>query len=264
MKKFEKISFRGIDYADVSPEEALELCMSVISGENENGKENEKGRGAAIVCTPNAEIAYEAANDLSMRKTVSECDIVVADGAGVVLAAKLAGKPIRKGKVAGIELCEGIVARCAQSGHPIFIYGGKPTLPDGTEKPVAQAACEALEKKYPGLKVAGWSDGYRKDTENLISEINSSGAEFLAVCLGSPKQEQWMTAHRIELTTVRLMGGFGGSADIYAGISKRAPKIFIKLRMEWLYRLIKEPKRLGRMMRLPKFVFGSIFAKNNS
>ena len=97
-------------------------------------------------------------------------------------------------------------------------------------------------------------NGFFDDDADVIDEINRSGAAFLIVCLGVPKQEKWIAAHKRELR-VKLTGGFGGSVDIFAGTAKRAPKIFIKLRLEWFYRLSREPERIGRMMKLPKFVF---------
>ena len=111
------------------------------------------------------------------------------------------------------------------------------------------------------MLLAGTNDGYfGNDSEAVIEKINVSNADFLAVCLGVPKQEEWMKEHRSELC-VPLMGGFGGSLDVFAGNVRRAPEIFRKLSCEWLYRLIKEPYRIGRMMKLPKFLFACIGKK---
>ena len=120
-----------------------------------------------------------------------------------------------------------------------------------------ELAAEKLLEKYPGINFVGIRDGYFKDDEAVIAEINASGAEILFVCLGAPKQEKWMAQHKEKLGT-HLMLGLGGALDSYAGTVKRAPKIFIKLGLEWFYRLIKEPKRAGRMMALPKYMFAVI------
>ena len=123
----------------------------------------------------------------------------------------------------------------------LFLFGAKPG--------VADTAAQKLKEKVPGLKISGTRDGYFKpeDTDDIVKQINDSGAKILWVCLGAPKQEKWMSDNRDKLNV-----GLGGSIDLYAGNVKRAPKIFIKLGCEWLYRLLKEPKRLGRMMNIPK------------
>jgi N-acetylglucosaminyldiphosphoundecaprenol N-acetyl-beta-D-mannosaminyltransferase len=153
----------------------------------------------------------------------------------------------------------------------VYFLGGKPSI--------AEKAAEKMKEKYPALIVSGCHDGYFSKVDTLqkaqmhkngeiieedaavIKEINDSGAKILLCCLGVPKQEIWMNAHRDELN-VDIVGGFGGSFDVFAGAVKRAPKIFIKLGLEWFYRLIKEPSRIGRMMSLPRFVFGTLFSKD--
>ena len=109
------------------------------------------------------------------------------------------------------------------------------------------------------MQIAGMiSPPFREVTQEeddaFVREINDASPDFVWVGLGAPKQEKFMFAHRGELATVRLMAGLGGSLDGFAGNVKRAPKWMIRLQLEWLYRLVKEPKRLGRMMRLPKYI----------
>ena len=123
-----------------------------------------------------------------------------------------------------------------------------------------------MAKKYSGLTVAGTADGYFKkegvESERVIDNILSSGAELLFVCLGAPAQEKWINANRDRLPGVMLFLGLGGSLDGYSGNVKRAPDFFIKLNLEWFYRLLCMPSRIGRMMKLPKFLFGTIAYKN--
>jgi len=118
---------------------------------------------------------------------------------------------------------------------------------------VAEQAAEKMRQKHPQLQICGMADGYFKDEGPVVEKINEAGADVLFVCLGAPKQEKFMQAHQKDLQ-VSFMIGLGGSLDGFAGNVRRAPKWMIKLQLEWLYRLIKEPKRLGRMMRLPKFL----------
>ena len=120
---------------------------------------------------------------------------------------------------------------------------------------MAEDAAKKLSDMHPGLKIAGTRDGYFKeeDEEEIVAQINQSGADFLMVCLGAPKQEKWIYKHRDKLN-VKLCIGAGGSLDVIAGNVKRAPKIFIKLNLEWFYRFCKQPSRIGRFVALPKFI----------
>ena len=138
----------------------------------------------------------------------------------------------------------------ARRGTMLCLLGSKPG--------VAEQAAEKMRSMAPGLVICGTADGYFKEEAPVIEKINAAGAEALFVCLGAPKQERFMFAHRDELKTVRLMAGLGGSLDGFAGNVKRAPKWMIKLNLEWFYRLCKEPKRLGRMMRLPKYLIKAV------
>ena len=133
----------------------------------------------------------------------------------------------------------------AQTGQTLYLLGGKPGI--------AEKAAVNLQAKHPGLKVVGTADGYFKDETPVVERINDSEPDVLFVCLGAPKQELFMVDHRRELQ-VGLMIGLGGSLDGFAGTVKRAPVWMQRAGLEWLYRLLKEPRRLKRMMRLPKFV----------
>lgn len=252
----EKINIRGINFDSVDMAEAERLCRSFLGG----------GGGAKVIHTPNAEIVQLCVEKPEYLPLINSADLIIPDGAGVILASKILGRPLKKGKVAGIELCEKLVGVAAEEGKGVYFLGGKAG--------VAAEAARKLKEKYPPLIISGARDGFFKkadtlekaerwrkgeiiaEDESVIAEINSSGAEMLLVCLGVPKQEVWMELHRNELK-VKLMGGFGGSFDNYAGLVRRAPKIMIKLNLEWLYRLVKEPSRAGRMMKLPKFVIGT-------
>lgn len=233
------IDIRGVHFHNVDLTEATEICRSFLQTD-----------GMKIIHTPNSEIVQLCIEKPEYYGLINAADLVIPDGSGVILASKILRRPLKKGKVAGIELCESLLALCAREGYGVFFLGGKPG--------VAQTAAERMEEKYPGLNVCGVHDGYFKEDAAVIREINDSGADLLLVCLGVPKQEAWMADHRSELS-VRLAGGFGGSLDVFAGNVKRAPRIFIKLGLEWFYRLLCEPKRIGRMMKLPKFLIGTIF-----
>ena len=244
----DKINIRGVDFNNVNMTEALEICEKLIAEGRESGSSQR-------IHTPNAEIVELCVEQPSKREIINSADLIIPDGAGVILAGKILGSPLVKGKVAGIELCENLVRLSGEKGWKIYILGGKPDAGNG--KSVAETAKDKLTEKYPDAPIVGTRDGYFKDDREVIDAINASGADILFVCLGVPKQEEWMYAHRDELK-VALMGGFGGSLDVFAGTVSRAPKFFIKCNLEWFYRLIKEPWRIGRMMKLPKFIFGAV------
>ena len=203
-----------------------------------------KNKERGYVVTPNAEIVYESIQDDGFRALLNDASMVLPDGAGVVLGAKILGTPIKE-KVAGIEFGEEVCKLLARNNGRLYLLGSKPGI--------AKAAGEKLAAKYPGLVICGVADGYFKDEKAVIEKINEAKPDVLFVCLGAPKQEKFIKDHFEELD-VTLMLGLGGSLDGYAGVAQRAPKWMIDLSLEWLYRLLKEPKRLGRMMRLPKFV----------
>lgn len=200
---------------------------------------------AAYVVTPNAEIVYEAMHNQELCDLINHADLVLPDGAGVVLASKILKTPLRE-KVAGVDFADNLLQVLAETGGSAYLLGSKPG--------VAELAAEKMLQKHPGLTIAGTSDGYFKDEAAVIAKINQAKPDFLFVCLGAPKQEKFMAAHRHELQ-VKLMAGLGGSLDSFAGTVKRAPRWMIRLNLEWFYRLLKEPRRFGRMLRLPKFLW---------
>ena len=153
-----------------------------------------------------------------------------------------------KQKVAGIEFAQNMLPVYEELGSRLYLLGSKPG--------VAELAAHKMLESHPKLVICGTADGYFKDEDEVVRKINEAAADVVYVCLGAPKQENFMFRHKDELN-VRLMAGLGGTLDGIAGTVKRAPKWMIKLQLEWLYRLIKEPRRLGRMMRLPKFVFAA-------
>ncbi len=239
----ERITVRGVTFDDVSLDEATARCASFLEQD-----------GVSVIHTPNAEIVQLCVEKNEYYSLINSADLIIPDGSGVILASRILRRPLAKGKVAGIDLCGRILALCAERGNGVFFLGGKPG--------VAEQAAARMEEKYPGLNISGTHDGYFKEDAAVIQEINDSGADVLLVCLGVPKQEEWIAAHKEQLH-VRLAGGFGGSLDVFAGNVKRAPKIFIRLGLEWFYRLLCEPRRIGRMMKLPKFLIGTLFSPKN-
>ncbi len=239
--RMEKINIRGILFDNVTMSEAISLAESEL-----------QKNGVSVVVTPNAEIAQLCLEDAEVSRIIGEAEIILPDGAGILMAAEILGTPLKE-KVAGVEFGMELIAYAEKNDHPVFLLGGKPT--------VADIAAENLRKKFPKLQIVGTRDGYFQksgsESDAVIEKINASKAKILFVCLGAPTQEKWIMQNRHKLTSVRLAACLGGSLDIYAGTAKRAPNIFIKLRLEWFYRLLREPKRIGRMMKLPKYIRGA-------
>ena len=223
----------GVGFDDLTMEEAVEAALGFMNT-----------RGAHYACTPNPEIVMAAKKDAALRSALGQADLVLADGVGVTKAAAMLKTPL-KARVPGIDFATAVIARLAERGGSVYLFGARPG--------VAKAAAARLAEAYPGLSIAGTSDGYFTDDGPIIEKINASSPDFLMVCLGSPKQERWMSANAGRLSC-GLMAGLGGSLDVLAGNVQRAPEAWRKLGLEWLYRVIKEPKRLGRVARLPLFV----------
>lgn len=245
----EKINIRGVLFDNVTMDEAVSCAEGFM--------DSEKG---GVVFTPNSEIVQLCIEDEAVKDMINGADLIIPDGQGVIMASKILKRPLKE-KVAGVELAERLVANAAKSGRKFFFYGSKPASEDTPS--VADLAAKKLSEKYPGFEVCGTCDGYIKDADTVIEKINASGAECLFVCLGVPKQEKWISENREKLCA-KLIIGLGGSLDVFAGTVKRAPKFMIKLKLEWFYRLLKEPKRIGRMMKLPKFILGTVFSKKEA
>ena len=203
--------------------------------------------GAAVVCTPNAEIMMAAHKDAELNAILRGADLVLADGAGVALAARILGKG-RIPRAQGFDTAH----RLLESGGLAFYFlGGKPG--------VAQTAAEAAVKRYPLSRVAGFRDGYFTQGEEhaVICDVNHSGADVLLAALGAPKQEKWMWRNRAKLD-VAVCIGVGGTLDVLAGAAQLAPASFRRHGFEWLYRLLLQPKRVIRMLRLPQYILLAI------
>ncbi len=203
-------------------------------------------RESKIVVTPNAEILQMYSTDPAVKEALEKADYIVPDGVGVLMAAKRLGTPLKE-KVAGVELSRNLLEKAAKEGGNVYLLGAKPG--------VAAEAKRCLEQEIPGVSIVGARDGYFKseDEPAIIEEINGLDVDMLFVCLGAPKQELWMAEHKGDLK-VGVMLGLGGSLDIFSHTLKRAPQWMINCRIEWLYRVIKEPYRIGRIASLPKFL----------
>ena len=223
----------GIGFDNVTQDEAVDRAMALIAA-----------GGSHYVVTPNAEFVQMARGDSRFRDLLNQADLVLPDGIGVVYASKILGRPL-KGRVPGVDFAAALCGRMAREGGRLFLLGAKPG--------VAELAAAELKQRYPGLQICGTHDGSFQEDGPVVEEIRTAAADVVFVCLGAPKQEQWMAAHGAACGA-KLLVGLGGSLDVFAGQVKRAPETWQKLGLEWLYRLIKQPSRIGRMAKLPLFL----------
>lgn len=200
-----------------------------------------------LIVTPNSEMIVLAEEDSDLKKILNNADLTVADGVGVLLAARLMGQSLPE-RVTGIDLTKELLAVVAEKGYSVYFLGAQP----GT----AQRAKQRLKEKYSQLRVLGTHHGYldRQSEAQVIEEINSLQPDLLLVGMGTPLQEKWLAKHLPDLQ-IKVAIGVGGSFDILAGDKKRAPLWVQRLGLEWFYRLCQEPQRLFRLRALPKFVF---------
>ncbi len=202
--------------------------------------------GMTKVYTPNSEILLHAYKNEDYKDVLNRAELVTADGIGVVHASKILGLPLPE-RVSGFDLANELLKASAPLKKSVYLFGSKPG--------VAEAAAEKITSLYPGIEIAGVADGYfdAEKEAKIIDDINEKSPDILFVCLGFPKQEFWIDAHSD--LNAKIAMGLGGSLDVFAGTVKRAPKIFQKFGIEWLYRLIKQPSRFMRMLALPIFGF---------
>ncbi len=230
----ERVSILGVEFDPLTPDMAL---SHLVKGIEQGGQE--------YVVTPNPEFVYACRQDPALRPLLNNAGLCVPDGVGIIYAAKILKTPPLQ-RIPGIELGEALLAWAAQHGRTVFLLGAKPG--------VAETAAQKLQQNYPGLAVVGTQDGYFTDDAPVVAKIADSGAEIVLVCMGFPRQERFM-AQNLEASGARVMLGLGGSLDVFAGTVRRAPEFYRKAGLEWLYRLLKEPSRIGRMMKLPVFLW---------
>lgn len=235
-----RIEILGVGFDNMTVEQAVAEGVRLM----------DSGAGSYVV-TPNPEIVEVCRKDPEAMEAVRGAELVLADGIGIIYGAKILGTPL-KGRVTGIEFAQRLMGRMAENGKSLFLLGAKPG--------VAEKAAEKLRMQYPGLRIAGVQDGYFQEDGPVLEAIRSSGADVVFVCLGAPKQEKWMRKNG-KATGAKLLVGLGGCLDVFSGEVQRAPEAFQKMGMEWFYRLMKEPSRAGRMMKLPLFLVHAAGAK---
>lgn len=196
------------------------------------------------VVTVGTEMVMHAQHDLEFRRVTNQAALVVPDGIGVVAAGRYCGYQVPD-RVTGVDLTVAMATHFGPRARFFFLGGGPG---------VAEEAAAAVRHNYPGAQVVGIRDGYFKDDQEVVDQIRQSGANILLVGVGFPRQELWLEKHG-PLTGCCVGMGVGGTFDVLSGRLRRAPEVFRRLGLEWLYRLMKQPQRWRRMLVLPKFAW---------
>ncbi len=206
-----------------------------------------RGEAPSLVVTLGTEMVVRARTDSRFREVVNASALSLCDTVGILFAARLHGAEMH-GRVAGVELIDPLCEALAAEGLPVYLLGAKGDT--------AARAARTLSGRHPGLSVAGARDGYFTPAEDaaVAEEIRRSGARVLFAGLGSPRQELWIAEHLRE-TGCSVGIGIGGSFDVLAGNVQRAPALWRRLNLEWLYRLVREPVRWRRQLALPMFIW---------
>lgn len=248
----EKISIFGVNIFNIDFKEACSIVDSFL-------KEDKMHK----IFTPNTEIVMEAKKNTEIKNIINSGDLVIADGIGLIYGSKMRKKPLKE-RVTGFDISMEMINMAEKEGYSLYLLGAKPG--------VAERASENLKRQYKNLKVVGFHDGYFKGTHigmknhpeeiKVINELNELKPDIIFLGLGFPKQELWIEENADKLKSKIIIGN-GGVIDILSGDMKRAPKIFIKLNLEWFYRLITNPSRIKRQMNIPKFLISVMSDKNS-
>lgn len=239
----DQVTILGLPVDRVSMQSALARIEGFLAGSEPR-----------IVVTADSSGLVTAAADSEFRKIVMEADLVTPDSYGVVWAAEKRGKPI-EGRVSGVDLVDRLCELSANKGYRIFLLGAAPGI--------AELAAEKLKLKYPGCNIVGARHGYFPAESDMVvaQEVAEFKPDILFVAMGIPRQEKFMRATQ-DVIRAKVAMGVGGSLDVFSGTVKRAPKLIQKLKLEWLWRTLLNPKKISKAKALPIFAWRVLRSKD--
>jgi N-acetylglucosaminyldiphosphoundecaprenol N-acetyl-beta-D-mannosaminyltransferase len=210
-------------------------------------------RGFAQHVAINAAKVVAMRSDADLRQIIHRCEVISADGQSVVWASRLLGDPLPS-RVAGVDLMQRLLGMAEERGYGVYILGAKPD--------VLKRACQRIGERHPHLRLVGARDGYFSAAEDaeVGREIKAAKPDILFVAISSPRKEYWVGRYGRDIDVPFVMG-VGGSVDVIAGLTRRAPRIVQRLGIEWLYRLLQEPRRLWRRYLVTNSRFLSLLAR---
>lgn len=203
-------------------------------------------REPRLVVTANVEMVMLARRTPEIRDILRGASLVVADGVGVVWGSRQLGRPLPS-RVPGIDLADRLCREAARRTWGVYLLGGAPGI--------AAAAASRLRDSYPGIQIAGTASGFFHPDEEpgVLRAIRDAAPTLLFAGLGAPRQERWLARYLGRLG-VPVVLGVGGTFDVWAGRARRAPRIMQTLGLEWCYRLLHQPRRIGRQMAIPHYM----------
>ena len=229
-----KIEVLHVLFDNLTKKDLLTILMNRVNEEKKT-----------FVVTANPEIVMHANNNQDYMQLIKQADFITADGIGIVKASKIMGTPIVE-RVTGFDLMLDLFREAHTFKKSVYLIGAKQEVIDATIK--------KIKKEFPDIRLAGHHNGYFDLTdEKILHNVLESKADMVFVGLGFPRQEKWIERY-LEKADKGLVIGIGGAFDAYTGKVKRAPAIFIKMNLEWFYRLVKQPSRFKRILVLPKFL----------
>ncbi len=198
------------------------------------------------VVTADASMLVMAQQDADLRAIVGGADLITPDSEGILWASRQQGQALSE-RVSGVEIVERLCERSSHHGQKIYFLGAAPGIAEGAKA--------RMEAKYPGAQIVGTRNGFFTDADlpQVLADIRACRPDVLCVAMGIPKQEKWIARHR-EALGVPVLIGVGGTLDVLSDTVKRAPKIMRQLKLEWLWRVLKNPRKIGKVMLLPRFV----------
>jgi N-acetylglucosaminyldiphosphoundecaprenol N-acetyl-beta-D-mannosaminyltransferase len=224
----------GYQFVNSSMDELVdEVCSRIVISKK------------TFIVTANPEIITYAYSDPRYQKILKSSDFVIPDGAGIIVASKILHDPLKE-RLAGFDLMERLLQAANQNHYRVYFLGTKPSI--------IPLAVERINLTYPNIEIVGFHHGYFHGSgENIAKEAAERNPDLIFVGLGFPKQETWISDHLHYFSKGVFMGG-GGCLNVWAGVDKRAPKVWRDLNLEWCYRLIKQPSRTKRMKAIPVFL----------
>lgn len=234
-KMMNSVSILGVNFNSVNKAEASEMIFSACKNKNDF---------PITVVTPNPIMVMNARENEKLFSALADADLSLADGVGIISAAKRLGTPLPE-RVTGIDTGYAVLEKLAEVSGSVYLLGAKPG--------VAEKAAEKITSKLPSLRVVGTHHGYFDNDEEILSDIKEKSPDLLVVCLGSPRQEIWAHENKAKLSGVGAMLCLGGALDVWSGNIKRAPMLFRKMRLEWLWRMLCEPKRIKELPKMINF-----------